>query len=107
MNESRYRELMAGFIRCLGEGSYFEAHTMLEEIWFPRRFEGSDEIKLLRGFINASVSFELRRRGRFEAAARVWKTYLKYLPILARIESGYCAGYREMAAAIETVKAAE
>jgi hypothetical protein len=70
------------FLKCLLEGAYFEAHEVFEEIWFPKRFEKDDECKLLRGYINAAVSFELIKRGRPKSAQKVFRTYLKYKPLL-------------------------
>jgi len=67
----RYKQL-------LEQQAYFEAHEALEELWFPRRFEEDDEIKLLKGFINAAVSFELNKRGRKLQSKKVWANYLKY-----------------------------
>ena len=75
-------EKLKEFVDYINEHKFFEAHEALEEIWFPRRFEEDDEIKLLKGFINAAVSFELLKRGRFEPSKRVWQNYLKYIPYL-------------------------
>jgi hypothetical protein len=85
------------FIKCLEEHRYFDAHEALEEVWFDRRFEDDDEIKLLKGFINASVSFELRKRGREEASKRVWKNYLKYKPLLHKVDSPFSSKYHFIA----------
>ena len=74
------------FISCIENHQFYEAHEALEEVWFPRRFEEDDEVKLLKGFINAAVSFELLKRGRFPQSERVWKNYLKYLPHLELLQ---------------------
>ncbi len=74
------------FIRLIEAGEYYEAHEVLEEVWFPRRFEKDDEIFLIKGFINASVAFELHRRGRMEPAKKTWQVYLKYRPMLEKVE---------------------
>lgn len=66
------------YLKCLDEERYYDAHVVLEALWFPRRFEKSHEILLIKGFINAAVSFELVKRGRMEASKRVWGNYLKY-----------------------------
>jgi hypothetical protein len=63
---------------CIAEYRYYDAHEVLEELWFPRRFEESSEVKVLKGFINAAVSFELIKRGRIAQSKRVWANYLKY-----------------------------
>ena len=46
-------------IQSLEEGRYYDAHEDLEQIWFPRRFEDDNEVKLWKGIINAAVCFEL------------------------------------------------
>lgn len=80
-------EKLEQFIACLHEEKFFEAHEVLESIWFVRRFEKDDEVKLLKAFINAAVSFELLKKGRIEAAEKVWKNYLKYKPLIKSINS--------------------
>jgi len=66
---------------------FFEAHEALEEIWFPRRFDKQTSTKLLKGFINAAVSFELIKRGRVKQSKKVWATYLKYRQLLFKLDS--------------------
>ena len=57
---------------------FFKAHEALEEYWFPRRKNKTDELLIIKGFINAAVAFELQKRGRHERALLVWQTYLKF-----------------------------
>ena len=78
---------IATFKSCIKEERYYDAHEALEEIWFPRRFEASNEVKLLKGFINAAVSFELSKRGRVKQSQKVWANYLKYRQLLFKTES--------------------
>ena len=87
----------------LSEARFYDAHEDLEEIWFPRRFENDDEVKLLKGFINAAVSFELRKKGREKASAKVWKNYIKYLPLLKTINSKYNKQYQEIALHVDKI----
>jgi len=75
------------FKKLLEEESFFQAHEVLEEIWFQRRFEDDNEIKLLKGFINASVSFELFKRGKKKQSKRVWLNYLKYRQLLFKLNT--------------------
>lgn len=75
-------EAFDAFKCSLKEGRYYDAHEDLEQLWFPRRFENSDEVRLWKGFINAAVSFELIKRGRPKPAHTAWKTYLKYRSLL-------------------------
>jgi hypothetical protein len=93
------------FLTCLRETRYYDAHEVLEVHWFPRRFEDDDEIRLLKGFINASVSFELIKRGRPEPSKRAWNNYLKYRPILDTLQSDMTAAYRKVAKEVEAIRA--
>jgi hypothetical protein len=72
------REVADTFLACLQEERYYDAHEVLEELWYPVRFERSPEVLLLKGMINASVSFELHKRGRAHKAPGPWNAYLKY-----------------------------
>lgn len=92
------------FLLCLEQKRYFDAHEVLEVLWFPRRFEKSSAVYLLRGLINAAVSFELLKRGRKEASARVWKNYLKYRPLLEEIASDERDHFNMMIEKIEKIK---
>lgn len=90
---SEYEKNLDNFILNLRKGNFYDAHEDLESIWFPRRFEESDEVKLLKGFINASVSFELRKKGKIEQAKKVWNNYLKYRDLVNKIDSLHIEKY--------------
>ncbi|ADN08123.1 hypothetical protein Saut_0074 [Sulfurimonas autotrophica DSM 16294] len=89
------------FTKCLNEERFYDAHEALEEAWFPRRFEDDKEVKLLKGFINASVSFELLKRGREQQSKKVWANYLKYRPYIFEIDSAYQNSYYQLSRLIE------
>jgi hypothetical protein len=72
------------FCTYLHKQKYYEAHEALEEVWFEKRFEDDNEIKILKGFINSAVCFELIKRGRKIQSARVWANYLKYRQLIFR-----------------------
>ena len=93
---TEHERLINKFVLCINETRYFDAHETLEEIWFPRRFEDVPEMKLIKGFINAAVSFELIKRGRPEASKRVWKNFEKYVILLGSFESPYNGRYTEL-----------
>ena len=63
------REEVAAFLSCLDEERYYDAH----------------EVLLLKGLINASVSFELHKRGRGHKAQGPWSVYMKYREHLQQI----------------------
>ncbi|MFT7860467.1 MAG: DUF309 domain-containing protein [Sulfurimonas sp.] len=89
------------FVKCIDEERFYDAHEVLEALWFPRRFEKCYEIELLKGFINAAVSFELIKRGRIPQSKRVWANYLKYRQNLYRINSRYKNSYFKLARYLE------
>jgi len=91
------------FVLCLDEKRFFDAHESIEVLWFPKRFENCNETKLLKGFINAAVSFELKKRGRIESSKKVWKNYLKYRPLLYKIDSKHLNNYHRVARYIEKI----
>ena len=91
------------YILCLKEERYYDAHEALEALWFPRRFEENSEVKLLKGFINAAVSFELRKRGRLPQSKKVWTNYLKYRQELFKTDSKYLNEYYKLTRFIEEV----
>lgn len=90
------KEACERFIRLIKAGEYYEAHEVLEAVWYPRRFEKEDEVMLIKGFINASVAFELHRRGRMKPAEKTWSVYLKYRPLIDEIGNGRKPLYRDI-----------
>jgi hypothetical protein len=101
---SKHKKLLDEFVVCINDARYYDAHEALEEIWFPRRFEDDNEIKLLKGFINAAVSFELIKRGRRASSDRVWKNYEKYSVLLGSFESEYNSRYMALARLMEETR---
>ena len=81
------RSKLLKFRECIDKELYYEAHEVLEEIWFPKRFEDDAEVKLLKGFINSAVCFELIKRGRIEQSKKVWGNYLKYRQLIYKIDT--------------------
>ena len=98
-----HKELLERFLVQINTHEFYEAHESLEAIWFARRFEENDEIKLLKGFINAAVSFELRKKGKEDSAKKVWKNYLKYRPLLYKVQSLHLNTYHSIARDVETL----
>jgi hypothetical protein len=89
------------FTLCLREQRFYDAHEALEALWFPRRFEDSAEVKLLKGFINAAVSFELLKKKRTKQSKKVWMNYLKYRQLLFKVNSPYLNEYYKLSRHIE------
>jgi len=96
-----HNQLLDSFISQISESKFFAAHESLEAIWFPRRFEEDNEVKLLKGFINAAVSFELIKRKRENPSKRVWKNYLKYRPLLHKVQSPHLSKYHFISQHVE------
>ncbi len=71
------KEVFEEFKKMILKEEYFEAHEILEEIWHPMRKSLHPERDIIRGFINAAVSLELRKRGR-NNYLKVWQTYEKH-----------------------------
>jgi hypothetical protein len=88
---------------CLNEERFYDAHEALETLWFPRRFEADKEIKLLKGFINAAVSFELSKRGRKKQSKKVWMNYLKYRQLLFQIDSPHLKHYYQLSRTLDSL----
>ncbi len=91
------------FKTCLDEERFYDAHEVLEEVWFPRRFENSNEVYLLKGFINASVSFELHKRGKIKQSKKVWFNYLKYRQLLFKMDTKYLNEYYDLSRYIDKI----
>lgn len=99
-----HEKLLREYKLCIYEKRYYDAHEALEEIWYPRRFEKDNELLLLKGFINAAVSFELIKRQRDKPSKTAWLTYLKYRPLLYKVSSPYLNEYHQIARHLESLK---
>lgn len=92
------------FEKSLEDERYYDAHEDLEHLWFPRRFEDDNEVKLWKGFINAAVSFELIKRGRPAPSQKAWGNYLKYKPLIENMVSEHKELYVRIVEIIENKK---
>lgn len=69
------------FKTLIKEGRFYESHEVLEVLWFPNRHMKIPFYNILKGFINASVSFELYKRGRVNQSKQVWENYTRLVQI--------------------------
>jgi len=69
---------LKSYLKLLDEEAYFEAHEVLEEAWHPLRLADHPLKNLLKGFINAAVSFEHLKRNRTDAARKVRRVMESY-----------------------------
>ncbi len=65
------------FKELIIKGKYYEAHEILEEYWHSIRKTSHPFKNAYRGFINAAVALELKKRGR-DSYKKVWSNYEKY-----------------------------
>ncbi len=91
------------FRLCIDEERFYDAHEILEELWFPRRFETSNEVMYLKGLINVAVSFELMKRGREKQSKKVWMNYLKYRQLFFKIDSLYLNEFYKLSRHLENI----
>ncbi len=92
------------FHKLLKEEQFFEAHEVLEEVWFPKRFEKDVNIDILKGFINAAVSFELLKRERVKQSKKVWRNYLKYRTLLYKTSPHYRNDFYQMIRFLDSLR---
>jgi hypothetical protein len=74
------------FKKLILDHNFFEAHEVLEELWFPIRHKKDDYCLVLKGFINSAVCLELYKRGRLPQSKKVLANYQKYV-ILEKIQN--------------------
>jgi len=69
------------YLALLDKEEYFEAHEVLEEAWHPLRLSKHPLSNLVKGLINAAITFEHIKRNRKNVQAkaqRVIASYEKY-----------------------------
>ena len=64
------RSCLLFYLELMEEERYFEAHEVLESVWYPIRRERTPLRNLLKALINGAVAFEHLKRGRKGAADR-------------------------------------
>lgn len=97
-------EACEAFVLSLAENRFYDAHEDLECIWFPRRFDDDNEVRLWKGLINAAVSFELIKLGRPGPSEKAWGNYLKYKLLLDAVVSEHKELYVKLVQIIENKK---
>ncbi len=73
------------FKELINNEEFYEAHEILEEYWHTIRKTNNPYKNVYRGFINAAVALELKKRGRTNYK-KVWFTYEKYKPLYLQKE---------------------
>lgn len=77
MNEDLEAALKA-YLKLLDEEEYFEAHEVLEEAWHPLRLQKHPLANLVKGLINAAITFEHIKRNRRDVKAKAKKVLTSY-----------------------------
>jgi len=84
--EYRLKEALEEYLILLNKEQYFDAHEVLEEAWHPPLRKANHPLKnLLKGLINAAISFEHLKRNRSDAkrkASTVYKSFEKHKHLL-------------------------
>ncbi len=71
-------EALKELIDNIKNARYYDGHEDLETYWHTIRKTDEPLKNLIKGFINGVTAFELVRRGKKEAAHRVWKAHVKW-----------------------------
>jgi hypothetical protein len=83
--EYRLKEALEEYLILLNKEQYFDAHEVLEEAWHPLRKANHPLKNLVKGLINAAVSFEHLKRNRSDAqrkAATVYRSFERHKHLL-------------------------
>lgn len=85
------------FLMVVENNQFVDGHEVLEEEWkrLKKIPESENEAKILKGLINASTALALACKGKKEGAMRVWQTYEKYAPLIAKTPLVYTPFYQK------------
>ena len=83
-------DALLSYLEMMEREAFFEAHEVLEDVWYPMRKRRGDLANLLKGLINAAVAFEHLKRSRpgaTERARKVMRSYDRYAPLCMVVTS--------------------
>lgn len=83
-NDRAVREALVIYLDLMDKEAYFDAHTILEEVWYPMRKEKTPLGNLLKGLINGAVALEHLKRanpGAEERARKVMISFDRYVSL--------------------------
>lgn len=89
------------FIMMVETDRFADAHVVLEHPWKLIRSASKDEGNILKGLINGATAFELKKRGKDEAALRIWSAFEKYRPLIETVDSAHLHQYRACAQVLQ------
>jgi hypothetical protein len=97
---------LEAYLVLLEKEAYFDAHEVLEEAWHPLRLQKDPLAHLLKGLINAAITFEHIKRAKKntkDKAQRVIASYERYKH-LATAETLHYSLFTKAIVEIETLK---
>ena len=85
------------FLHVVENNDFVEGHEILENKWKEWKKIPSlkEESFILKGLINGSTALALKVKKKDVPAIRVWSTFLKYSPLIEKIDSQYTPLYIE------------
>jgi len=88
---------LAEFLHVIENNDFVEGHEVLEKKWKEWKNIPSkkDESYILKGLINGSPALALKVMKKNNPALRVWNTFLKYSPLIDKIDSSFSSFYKE------------
>ena len=95
------------FLHVVNNNDFVEGHEVLEDKWkeWKKIPNKKEESYILKGLINGSTALALKVKKRDEPSKRVWSTFLKYSPLIDKIDSKYTPLYKEARELLENKKA--
>ena len=95
------------FLHVVNNNDFVEGHEVLENKWkeWKKIPDKKEESYILKGLINGSTALALKVKKRDEPSKRVWNTFLKYSPLIDKIDSKYTPLYKEARELLENKKA--
>ncbi len=82
MKSDAMKNAIDNLIQNIKDEKFYEAHEELEHFWKELKKQDHPLKNLVKGYINGATAFELVKRGKMDAARRVWATYEKYLVLI-------------------------
>lgn len=82
-------EELSKVISLLKQNQYIKAHDLCEEIWrdYKNDSKTREESFILKAFVNGIACLELLKMNRITHSENVWKTYLKYIDLIDKLDT--------------------
>lgn len=85
-------------LELLQKNEFIKAHDLFEKLWREYKDDAKtrQESFILKGFVNASISFELYNMNRVQHCQNVWDTFKKYEHLVDDLISANRDKYKEI-----------